>query len=69
MKGFVGVTDNGWFAYVTLLKQDWPKAQGLRLKANKSNSAKGKDVILGTTLDLLKLALKTSSGQLKYQKS
>jgi len=37
MKGFVGVTDNDWFAYVTLLKQDWPKAQGLNLKAIKSN--------------------------------
>jgi len=33
MKSFVGVTDNDWFAEVTLLKQDWPKAQGLRLTA------------------------------------
>jgi len=49
------------------MNQEWPKAQGLRQKANKSNWAKGKDVSLGTTLDLLKLALKTSSGQLKYQ--
>ena len=40
MKGFVGVTDNDWFAWVTLLKQDWPKAQGLRLKAFRSNWAK-----------------------------
>jgi hypothetical protein len=37
MKGFVGVTDNDWFVYVTLLKQDWPQAQGLRCKATKSN--------------------------------
>jgi hypothetical protein len=37
MKGFVGVTDNEWFAYVTLLKQHWPKAQGLRLVAIKSD--------------------------------
>ena len=40
MNGFVGVTDNFWFAYVTLLRQDWPKAQGIRLKATKSNWAK-----------------------------
>ena len=40
MKGFVGITDNDWFAYVTLLKQDWPKAQGLRLTAIKSHWAK-----------------------------
>ena len=38
MKGFVDVTDNEWFAYLTLLKQDWPKAQGLRLTALRSNS-------------------------------
>ena len=37
MKDFVGVTDNDWFAYVTLLRQDWSKAQGLSLKAIKSN--------------------------------
>jgi len=37
MKGFVGVTDNEWFIYMTLLKQVWPKAQGLSLKAIKSN--------------------------------
>jgi len=37
MKGFVGVTDNDWCAYVTLLKQDWPQAQGIRkLKADSS---------------------------------
>ena len=42
MKGFVGVTDNDWFAYVTLLKQDWPKAQGLRLKAFRSNWPKAR---------------------------
>jgi len=42
MKGFVGVTDNDWFAWVTLLKQDWPKAQGLRLTAIKSNCAKAR---------------------------
>jgi hypothetical protein len=40
MKDFVGVTDNDWFARVTLLKQDWPKAHGLRHKAIKSNWAK-----------------------------
>ena len=40
MKSSVGVTDNDWFAWVTLLTQDWPKAQGLRLKAIKSNWAK-----------------------------
>jgi hypothetical protein len=33
--------DNDWFAYVILLKQGWPKAQGLiRHKATKSNWAK-----------------------------
>jgi hypothetical protein len=37
MKGFIGVTDNDWFACVTLLKQFWHKAQGLSLKAIKSN--------------------------------
>jgi len=37
MNGFVGVTDNDWFAEVTLPKQDWPKAQGVRLKAITSN--------------------------------
>ena len=42
MKGFVGVTDNDWFAWVTLLKQDWSKAQGLRLTAFRSNWAKAK---------------------------
>jgi len=46
-KAFVGVTDNEWFAYVTLLKQDWHKAQGLRLTAIRFNRAKGKDVSLG----------------------
>jgi len=40
MKGFLGVADNEWCAYVTLLNQDWPKAQGLRLKAITSNWAK-----------------------------
>jgi len=30
MNGFVGVTDNDWFAYVILLKQVWSKAQGAR---------------------------------------
>jgi len=40
MKGFAGIMDNDWFAYVTLLKEDWPKAQGLRHKATKSNWAK-----------------------------
>jgi hypothetical protein len=34
------------FAYVALLKQDWPKVQGLRLKAIKSNWAKRKNVSL-----------------------
>jgi len=33
MKAIVAVTDNDWFAYVTLLKQDWHKAQGARHKA------------------------------------
>jgi hypothetical protein len=42
MKRFVGVTDNDWFACVTLVKQDWPKAQGLSLKAIKSNWAKAR---------------------------
>jgi len=49
------------------MKQDWLKAKGLRHKATKSNWVKGKHVSLGTALDLLKLVLKTSSGQLKYQ--
>jgi hypothetical protein len=40
MKGFVGLTDNERFACVTLLNQDWPKAQGLRLKVTRSNWAK-----------------------------
>ena len=35
VKGFAGVTNNDWFAYVTLLKQDWPQAQGLRVTATK----------------------------------
>jgi hypothetical protein len=43
MKGFIGVTDNEWCAYVILLKQDWPKAQGSRRKAVRSNWAKGKN--------------------------
>ena len=47
MKGFVAVTDNDWFAWVTLLKQDWHKAQGLRLTAIKSNWAKVKNMSLG----------------------
>jgi len=42
MKGFVGVTDNDWFAEVPLLKQDWPKAQGVRLTAIRSNWAKAR---------------------------
>ena len=37
MKGFVGVTDNDWFAYVILLKQDW---QGAGLKATVSEKLK-----------------------------
>jgi len=41
MKGFVGITDNDWFAYVTLLKQDCSKAQGLRFKAIRYNWVKG----------------------------
>jgi hypothetical protein len=36
MKGCVGVTDNEWCAYVTLLKQVWREAQGLRLNVTKS---------------------------------
>jgi hypothetical protein len=42
MKGFIGVTDKEWFAHLTLLKQDWPKAQGLRHKATKSNWAEAR---------------------------
>ncbi len=42
MKAIVGVTDNDWFVYVTLLKQDWPKAQGLRLTAFRSNWAEAR---------------------------
>ena len=42
MKAFVGVTDNDWFAFLTLLKQDWSKAQGVRFKAIKSNWAKAR---------------------------
>jgi len=42
MKGFVGVTDNDRCGFLTLLKQDWPKAQGLRLKAIRSNWAKAR---------------------------
>jgi len=38
--GSTGVTDKEWFACVTLLKQDWPKAQGLSLKAITSNWAR-----------------------------
>jgi len=34
--GSIGITDNDWFACVNLLKQVWPKAQGLRFKAIKS---------------------------------
>ena len=54
MKGFFAVTDNDWFAWVTLLNQDWPKApwcnmlriargkQGVRLKAITSHWAKAR---------------------------
>ena len=69
MKGFFGVTDNDWFAYVTLLKLVGPKAQGLRHKAIESDWATGEHVGLGTALDLWKLALKTPSGHVKYKKS
>jgi len=44
MKAFDCVKDNDWCAYVTLLKQDWPKAQGLRLKAFKYDWVKGEKV-------------------------
>jgi len=37
MKGFVVVTGNDRFAYIILLKQDWLKARGLRLKAIESD--------------------------------
>ena len=47
MKDSIGVTDNDWFAYLTLLKQDWHKAQGSRLTAIKSNWAKVKNMSLG----------------------
>ncbi len=40
MKDFVGITDNKWFAFITLLNQDWLDAQGLRPKAFRSNGAK-----------------------------
>jgi len=39
MKGLVGVKDDDWFACVTLLKPDWPKAQGSRLTAIRSHWA------------------------------
>jgi len=42
MKGYIGVTGNGWFAYLTLLRQNWHKAQGLRLTAIRSNWAKAR---------------------------
>jgi len=35
MNGFVGIRDKDY--KVTLLKQDWHQAQGLRCKATKSN--------------------------------
>jgi hypothetical protein len=44
MKGFVSVTDNDLFAFGSLLKQFWPKVQGLRHKAIRSNWAKEKNV-------------------------
>ena len=47
MKVFVSVTDNDWFTEVTLLKPDWPKAQGLRLTAFRSHWAKRNNVSLG----------------------
>ena len=50
MKAFVGVTDNDRFACVTLLKQDWPKAQRTGHKAIRSNWARGKDMSLGLAL-------------------
>ena len=37
MKGFVGITHNDWFAYVTLLKQDWPKAKAIKFDWAKLN--------------------------------
>jgi hypothetical protein len=40
MNTFVAFTHNDWFAWGTLLKQDWPKAQGLRLLALRSTWAK-----------------------------
>ena len=42
MNGFVDVTDDDLFAEVTLLKQDWPKAQGSRLTAFRSYWAKAR---------------------------
>jgi len=42
MKCLVCVTDNDWVAYVTLRRQDWSKAQGVRCKATKSNWAKAR---------------------------
>jgi hypothetical protein len=50
MKGFAGITDNDWVAHVALLKQVWPKAQGLRLKAIRTNQEKGKHVQEGGML-------------------
>jgi len=40
MNGFFGVTDNERFACGTVLKQDWPKAQGVKPKTTKSHWAK-----------------------------
>jgi len=40
--GSTDVMDNDWFAYVTLLKQDCPKARGSRRKAIRSNWAKAR---------------------------
>ena len=45
MKAFVGITDDDWFAWITLLKQDWPEAQGLVLTAITSHWAKGEKVL------------------------
>jgi len=47
MKGYIGVTDNDWFAEATLLNQDWPKAQNVRLKAFRSHWGKREHVSLG----------------------
>ena len=50
MKGSNGVTANDWVAYLTLLKQDWPKApwcnmlrpRGIGFAFHRASIARGK---------------------------